>query len=309
MNKEEREGLKKKILTRQKMYAFQHSRIKRALRYPFRTIPYYFMSFIAYRRPFKVNYETLWGDRMQFYLPEGSAIYHYGFFEANLTNFFINYLMEGDVFIDIGAHVGFYSLLASKLVGLEGQVHSFEPTPRTFASLQKNATMRKNISINNYAVMDCEKTISFMDYGPKYSAFNSFKVRNASEEMKFLGEPKKVEVRTISIDAYCKQKNIKPTVVKIDAEGAEHIILKAMDHILDIDKPVVTIEVAGGEEWRENCKKSIDILLSKSYLPYEATTEGMLRKHVVQETYHYDNLIFVHKDAETDRIKSLILKS
>ena len=304
MNPDQRTALKSKILKRYELYKLQYSRVKRVLRDPFRTIPYFLMLAIAYKHPFKVKYNTLWGDRMSFYLPEGNAIYYYGFFEANLANFFINFLEDGDIFYDVGAHVGYYSMLASTLVAPKGQVHSFEPTPRTFASLQENASSKKNISINNRAVMDTAGEIEFADYGPKYSAFNSFQNRTG-DEMKFLSKPELIKVKTISLDEYRTEKKAIPTIIKIDAEGAEHIILRAMEKILLEDKPVVTIEVAGGDEWKENCDKSISLLTSKGYEMYEITLEGYLKHHKQLATYSYDNLVFVHPD-KADRIKALI---
>jgi FkbM family methyltransferase len=296
MEQEQRNKLKKRILKRYELYKLQSSRLKRFLKDPARTLPYYVMQFIAYKKPFKVKYKTLWGDKMSFYLPEGNAIYYYGFFEANLANFFINLIKEGDVFLDVGAHVGYYSMLASHLVGkTTGQVHSFEPTPRTFNTLKENASSKNNISVNNYAVLNKKTKIEFFDYGPKYSAFNSYKNRTG-EEMKFLTVPEKVIAETISLDDYCKNKNIKPTVIKIDAEGAEHLILLAMENILTNIKPVITIEVAGDEEWKDNCHKSIQTLNEFGYVGYEITTEGYLKKHDEKESYSYDNLVFVHKD-------------
>lgn len=291
----QRDVLKKKILKRHELYTLQSSRFKRLLKDPLRTAKYYVMQFLAYRKPYKVHYTTFWGDRMSFYLPEGGAIYYYGFFEANLSNFFINFLQEGDTFFDVGAHVGYYTMLASALVGETGKVHSFEPTPRTFTSLQYNANAKKNITVNNNAVLDEEKEITFFDYGPKFSAFNSFHKRT-SEDIYFKNNAEKITVKTVSLDNYCKRKDISPNVIKIDAEGAEHLILKTMNTILTRDKPLVTIEVAGGAEWEDNCNKSIDILLSHGYLPYEITLEGNLIPHTRKEAYSYDNLLFVHPD-------------
>jgi FkbM family methyltransferase len=304
MDNYRRDELKKKILKRYELYKLQSSRFKRVLKDPLRTIPYFLLLLIAYRHPFKISYKTLWGDRMTFYLPEGNAIYYYGFFEANLTNFFINFLEEGDIFLDIGAHVGFYSILTSSLVGKSGQVHSFEPTPRTFASLKENAESKQNIVVNNNAVMDSEKEIEFSDYGPRYSAFNSFKSRTGSE-MNFLSKPEIIKVKSISIDKYCAHKNISPNLIKIDAEGAEHLILESMTKTLQTIKPVVTIEVAGGEEWQENCKKSIELLTSNGYAGYEIDTDGYLHPHKFKESYSYDNLVFAHPDNDT-HVRNLI---
>lgn len=304
MTQENKNQLKNKILKRYELYKLQSSRLKRILKDPIRTIPYFILQLIAYQHPFKVNYTTLWGDKMSFYLPEGNAIYYYGFFEANLANFFINFLEEGDVFFDIGAHVGYYSMLSSALVGDTGHVHSFEPTPRTFLSLQHNASQKKNITVNNNAVLNTETEIEFIDYGPKYSAFNTFHHRTG-DEMAFLANYEKIKVRTISIDTYCREKKISPTLIKIDAEGAEHLILDAMDEVLRTTKPVISIEVAGDEEWKENCHKSMATLANHGYTAYEITTDGMLKKHTPQETYRYDNLLFAHPE-NMERIRAFI---
>lgn len=295
MNQAQKDALTGKILERYELYKFQSSRLRRFLMEPVRTLPYYIMQFWAYIRPYKVSYKTLWGDKMLFYLPEGNAIYYYGFFEANLANFFINFIKEGDVFFDVGAHVGYYSLLASNLVGQTGQVHSFEPTPRTFNTLKENVSIKNNVFVNNLAVLNTKTKIEFFDYGPKYSAFNSYKSRSG-EEMKFLSKPEKVSAETISLDEYCKNINIYPTIIKIDAEGAEHLILQAMENILVNKKPIVTIEVAGEEEWEDNCKKSIEILEKNNYVGYEISTDGYLKKHEQKKNYSYDNLVFVHLD-------------
>lgn len=305
MNSDQRKILTSKILKRYELYKLQYSKLRRVLKDPFRTIPYFLMLLIAYRHPFKVKYRTLWGDTMSFYLPEGNAIYYYGFFEANLSNFFINFLQDGDIFFDVGAHVGYYSILASNLVAPNGQVHSFEPTPRTFISLKENASLKNNVIVNNLAVMNSEQEIQFTDYGPKYSAFNSYRNRTG-KEMSFLSKPELIKVKTTSLDAYRQKNKISPTIIKIDAEGAEHIILEAMGHILLEDKPIVTIEVAGGEEWKNNCQQSINLLLSKGYDMYEINLNGFLKAHSKKESYSYDNLVFVHP-KKLSRIKNLLI--
>lgn len=306
MTTEEKQRVKDKIIEGNELYKLKDSRVKRILKNPFRTIPYFVMNAIAHIHPYRVNYKTFWGDRLSFFLPEGNAIYYYGFFEANLTNFFINFLREGDVFYDVGAHVGYYTTLGSNLVGNSGQVHSFEPTPRTFQSLAANVRDKINVCVHNNAVMDTETEIEFSDYGPKFSAFNSYKNR-VGVDVGFLPSPEKVNVRTISLDAYTEKNNLKPTLIKIDAEGAEHIILQAMTNILSTHKPVVTIEVAGNDEWKNNCHDSIALLKKYGYVGYEISLEGYLRAHEEQQTYNYDNLVFAHPH-NSERIKALMRK-
>ncbi len=298
MSPQAREELKKKILKNNELYVLQYSRLKRLLKDPIRTFIFYIMAIIARIHPYKIKAKTLWGDPMTYYLPEGQAIYYYGFFEANLTNFLINFLKEGDCFIDIGAHVGYYSVLTSRLVGESGSVHSFEPTPRTFESLKENTAHAENVSINNRAMLNEEKEIEFIDYGPKNSAFNGFK-RRISEEMDFLKkDDNAIKVKAIVFDNYCREKNLKPTFVKIDAEGAESLILEGMKYVMTELRPLISIEVAGDDEWKNNCQKSIEILATNNFVAYECTLAGGLKKHASQEKYHYDNLIFIPKEKE-----------
>jgi FkbM family methyltransferase len=306
MNKSNREILKQKVMQRYELFKLNHSRVRRFLKEPWRTFKFYVLATISYIKPFKISARTLWGDIMTYYLPEGNAIYYYGFFEANLTNFFVNYFREGDVFVDVGAHVGFYSTLVSSLIGETGKVYSFEPTPRTFISLKENTKNKKNVIVNNFAVLNEKKDIEFIDYGPCYSAFNGFKKRT-SLNMNFLKrDVSSITVKTIVLDNYCESNKIKPDFIKIDAEGAEYLILQGMDNLLMTSRPVISIEVAGEEEWQENCQKSINFLLDHNYLPFEISTEGKLIEHEIKENYLYDNLIFIPKE-KVDFVKNKVL--
>lgn len=150
---------------------------------------------------------------MLFYLSIGGAIYYYDFFEANLSNFLINFLKEGDVFFDVEVHVGYYTMRVSIHIGENGEVHSFEPTPRTFESLKQNSFAKSNITVSNNAILNEEKEITFFDYVPKFSAFNSFE-KGTSYDIYFKDEEEGIKVRTISLDNYCNRKNIKPHIRK-----------------------------------------------------------------------------------------------
>lgn len=304
MNTEQKEALKLKILSRYELYKLQSSRLRRLLKDPVRTFIYYIMQYVAYIKPYKVHKKTLWGDTMSYYLPEGGMVYYYGFFEANLSNFFVNFLKEGDVFFDIGAHVGYYSVLASRLVGDGGKVIGFEPTPRTFTSLLENTEGKNNVEVYNNAVLNEEKEIIFFDYGPKYSAFNSFKKRE-SDAIFFKDKVESFKVKTISIDMFCKENTLSPTFIKIDAEGSEYLILEAMSYVLDNSRPVITVEVSNDGDLLENSLKSVKILQNKGYVCYEITLEGKLRRRTTEQIPLYDNLLFVHP-TRFSRIKSLL---
>lgn len=306
IDKETRLRIINTISQRALFFTTYKSRAQRLLHAPFKTFHYYSLSVFAHIHPFKVKFKTLWNDTLTFYMPEGNAIYYYGFFEANLTNLFLRLIKEGDVFIDVGAHVGYYSNLCSHLVGQSGAVHSFEPTPRTFSSLQKNTEQFKNIKVNNFGVLDKETTIHFTDYGPKFSAFNSFKSRTNANLLFLEKEKVEIEIPTKVLDTYFQENLIKPTFVKIDAEGADYLVLSGMKNTLQKDRPIISIEMAGGKEWDENHKSCMHLLNENNYTGYEISTEGLLKKHTEEGTYEYDNLLFIPNEKVDGILSSLI---
>lgn len=305
MNKIERVALQSKILNRYELYKLQDSRLKRLLKDPLRTFVFYVMQTAAYIYPYKITHKTLWGAKMSYYLPEGSMVFYYGFFEANLSNFLVNFLKEGDTVYDVGAHIGFYSILASDLVGEKGSVYSFEPTPRTYATLKENADRKNNIHVENVAILDKATTIDFYDYGPKYSVFNTF-TKRTSEDLVFKDKAEKISVKTISLDEYTKSKNIKPIFIKIDAEGAENLILGSMDYILKNIFPVISLEVSTVQEWEDGLEKALSVLKENNYECYSISKEGMISLCDPKEPRSYDNLLFVHP-SKKDSIKATIL--
>ena len=124
----------------------------------------------------KVNIRAFWGGQMVGVLPDAisSVIYLNEFFEEGLTKMLIEHLNEGMAVIDIGAHIGYFSLLSSELVGEKGRVFAFEPTPSIFAILKENAKTKNNIVTNNFAVFSRAMELEFRDFGLRYSCFNSF---------------------------------------------------------------------------------------------------------------------------------------
>lgn len=306
MTKEEKLALKNKILDRYELYELQDSRLKRLLKDPVRTFAFYVLQTLAYIRPYKITHKTLWGATMSYYLPEGSMIYYYGFFEANLSNFLINFLKEGDVVYDVGAHIGFYSVLASDLVGAHGKVYSFEPTPRTYGTLCDNAKLKTNIHTENVAILNKKTTIDFYDYGPKYSVFNT-STKRISGDLIFKDKAIKISVPTISLDSFRKEKKDKPVFIKIDAEGAEHLILESMAYILENDFPLISLEVSTVKEWESDLKKALKTLEHYEYESYEISTDGFLVVCDATKERSYDNLLFVHT-SKKEIIKDLISK-
>jgi len=265
---------------------------------PIKTIIFYFLVFYNKYSPIKIKIraKTIFKDEIFGYSSAGiGAIYYLGFQDPRLTLFFIKNLNLGSIFIDIGSNIGYYSLLAKNLVGLKGKVHSFEPTPRTFKILKGNTINFKNIKINQLALLNKEGSVFFTDYGSQYSVFNTLNKRMDKDFFKGK-KAKTIKIKTIILDEYCRENNIKPDFIKIDAEGTEYLILEGMSHVLKSSRPLIILEVSGDEEWEENCQKSIKILLNNNYKIFEIMFDGKLVEHIIKERYSYDNLVFIPEE-------------
>lgn len=142
---------------------------------------------------------------MNVIIPEevSQKISAYGYFETGLTKFFLDYLREGDILIDVGAHYGYFSLLGSSIVGKNGQVHSFEPTPSTYEILRSNLIGKNNITSNNCALFSECKELLMNDYGYERSAYNTI-VHTQNEN----SNTKIVRVKALSLDSYIMEKRL-----------------------------------------------------------------------------------------------------
>lgn len=151
-----------------------------------------------------------------------------GSYEHSKNILFQNNVSNGDIVYDIGAHVGFYTLLASKLVGETGKVISFEPLPKNFKYIEKHAQINKinNVMLKNAAVSD-------------FTGFSCFK-EVESTFMGYLDEKGELLVETLSIDDFIKDyPELKPCCLKIDVEGAEFLVLKGAKETLEKYKPKI----------------------------------------------------------------------
>lgn len=169
-------------------------------------------------------------------------VYFIGEYEPTITNIFRKLINSGDVCLDIGANVGWFTTLFQKLVGETGAVHAFEPIPQTFAMLSKNAAANKtsdNIFLNNLALGDVEKVIDlhlFPDLPDGHASISTFEHQNFET----------FPCPMITLNNYLKDKNIKNVnFVKIDIEGAELMMLKGADKLFEQNvPPIFEIEMA-----------------------------------------------------------------
>ncbi|HLM66817.1 MAG TPA: FkbM family methyltransferase, partial [Longimicrobium sp.] len=149
-----------------------------------------------------------------------------GTYEPEQTRLFEQHIRPGGTVLDVGANVGYYTLLASVLAGDAGRVHAFEPEPRNAEFLRRHAAInrRANVTVRQAAVSDRAGTARF-DFG---SGSGTGRLAHAGA----------IEVRTLRLDDYCTEHGLAPTAVKIDVEGAEVAVLEGARGMLERYRPV-----------------------------------------------------------------------
>ena len=201
-------------------------------------------------------------------------------------------MKPGGVVVDIGMHLGYYTTLFAGLVGSEGQVHAFEPTPSTREIAARNVRPFPQVSVHPEAVWSVVRTLSFRDYGPQWMAFNSFTNAKADGAP----EPKLFEVTTTTLDEFHSTLNRPVALLKIDAESAEAEIIAGGRALLAADRPLISLEV-GDSDGAPTGRSLVELLCGLGYVPWEFR-DGGFHKHEARGVYAYDNLIFAPSSRE-----------
>jgi FkbM family methyltransferase len=181
----------------------------------------------------------------------GSARHAYwlGSYEHEKQRQIANELKAGDTFYDLGANVGFYTLLAAGRVAA-GNVYAFEPLPRNIEYLRKHLKLNSvsNAELLELAVCDVVGIASFQE------ADNS--------SMGHLGGGGSTRVRTATLDSLLLQEKIlPPSLIKIDIEGAELLALRGACETFRRFRPVLFLATHS----RELHNECVQLLASWGY--------------------------------------------
>ena len=150
---------------------------------------------------------------------DGNLLFHPQLYDREEIKYLRGNLREGDVFLDIGANIGFYSLVVSKIVGQAGRVVSIEADPQIYGQLVKNITLNnmKNIKAVNLGVSDKDEILMLGVCTIGNRGGNSF-LREGN---------KKVEVQCRSLTDIILSEGIERVkAIKIDIEGFEYRVLE-----------------------------------------------------------------------------------
>ncbi|MER3497272.1 MAG: hypothetical protein C4308_00860 [Chitinophagaceae bacterium] len=143
------------------------------------------------------------------------------------------HIKPGNIFLDIGAHFGFYSLLAADLVGPGGSVCSFESSPQNFLILKQNAGDISQLKIFNQAVSVNNGAVTMHEFSTAYSEYNSIYAGQFDKENWFRKNSwRETTVVAVTLDDFCSRENITPCMIKIDVEGSEFDVVYGGGNLL-----------------------------------------------------------------------------
>jgi FkbM family methyltransferase len=161
-----------------------------------------------------------------------------GTYERQVQALFRERIHPGAIVLDIGANVGFFTLLASKLAGSSGHVYAFEPLPRNLYYLERHVRLNDltNVTVQSLAITSQSGTARFE------------RGENASQARLAVGDGD-LPITTASLDDLLADKVIRaPTFIKMDIEGAETDALRGAAMLLESNGLTIVLSTHGHEQ-------------------------------------------------------------
>lgn len=181
---------------------------------------------VATRFGFKINLDPIFDKNIE------NVIYERGVYEQGTVSVLQDFLKAGDTFVDVGANIGWLSLVGADRVAKNGKVYAFEPVPTTFDILKSNKKLNEfsQIELNQFALGNKEETLTI--YPEKENRGGASILNHHSE--------KGVDIEVKKLDNLIINSTI--NVIKIDVEGFELDVLKGAIETIKKDNPKLIIE-------------------------------------------------------------------
>jgi FkbM family methyltransferase len=227
-----------------------------------------------------------------------SWIYFFGLTEPNLAHWLRRSLCPGDTFIDVGAHIGFHTLLASKLVGSSGAVVAIEASPSTYEALQRNLALNrvKNVRAVNIAASDQRGRLKFYR-GPNHDLGSSTIYPEVAKE----GSQLEAEVETAPLTEILSPTELKHArVIKIDVEGAEDAVVRGLAPALNTCREDLEVVV-------EIIPKFLSALNLKAEDVFRVFTDSGFNAYELRAEYRPEPFLSGQRAARPARIRQAIV--
>jgi len=217
-------------------------------------------------------------------------------FENAEIQFVSRFLQPGMTVLDIGAHHGLYTLLASKRVGRNGKVFAFEPSPRERRRLVRHVRLNgcSNVQVEPYALGNSQTQADLFLSGGTNDWCNSLRRQAAG------GDSQPVRVDVLPIDEYLAKSGFdRVDFIKLDVEGAELGVLKGAAKLLNTSlRPVILCEVQDQRTapWEYAASKIIEYLSSCGYSWFQLDGKGSTYPLAIMDGDYDGNFVAVPEE-------------
>lgn len=263
------------------------------------------------RRSILFRVQTFFGKKLWTRLPAGTDIALHAIkahdSEIRLSKFICLHLNEGDTFIDVGAHYGYYTLLAAVLIGQRGHVYAIEASAATSQTLLSNTAGEPRVTVHQAAASDAAGEILFYEYPGPYAEWNTT-VKDAYKGQAWLKKIPQMENRVpaILLDDLIHEKGISTAMIKIDAEGGELGVIRGLTKSMPTHELTIMMEYhrALGPEITLH-QKAATLLKENGYHSFVIQSDGTFRPiqdidtHLLNAGLDSDNLVFMPSASAT----------
>jgi len=223
-----------------------------------------------------------------------AMIYLFGNFEPATIKYLENTIKKDDIVIDIGANVGYHTLIFSYLAGYNGKVYAFEPEPINYKTLKKNIEINNlnNIEAVNKAVSDKKAELDFYVSNSFNKGTHSL-VYNPVQHSKV-----PIKIECLPLSEFIEHNNInRIDFIKIDVEGAEYEVIKGMENAIKRFKPILLVEVNNdAQETHGLSSKALkEYICSFGYNCFDITEDGNLLESPLSKSHNVENVVFLQK--------------
>lgn len=221
-------------------------------------------------------------------------------YEPDVFPAFCHLITKDDVLLDIGANVGYYSILAAKAGAL---VYAFEPAPAIYQRLRRNIELNQLATVKTFCVGLGEKTDSEIFY---YDQMCSSASSRADLDYFSDGTAVRIECPFVTLDEICAREGIdRIDLIKCDVEGGELFVFRGGIQTLKKYRPYVLCEMLRkwSAKFHYHPDEIIQLFSSLGYvcaaLPKSGTGEGYLLEHML-ETTEETNFLFAPSEKVTE---------